>query len=310
MDPYGLDSSELFWSKRYNFFLSKGYTLRVRYSPSWVPSWQGRRGMDALPQLHEDYVKIADPANHCVPVIDHFEDDEEPNIHYIVMPLLRPCLDPEFATIAEVLDFMRQVLQHQGIKFMHDNNVSHRDCVAQNIMMDAQYLCPDGWHPIHYQESRDFTGNLHHKKRSEVDVVYYFIDFGLSILHPPGQTLLITGAEGRDDDVPELSDHKPYDPFKVDIYIVGHMFETEFLSKYEGLENLLPLIRHMTTRLPDERPNAETALKSFEMICNISAFSTSLRTQQRLRGLNESATERVAKDLASTARHTLNHIWS
>ncbi|KAF9238767.1 hypothetical protein BU15DRAFT_74992 [Melanogaster broomeanus] len=40
-----------------------------------------------------------DPANHCVPVIDHFEDDEEPNIHYIVMPLLRPCVDPEFATI-------------------------------------------------------------------------------------------------------------------------------------------------------------------------------------------------------------------
>ncbi|KIK81849.1 hypothetical protein PAXRUDRAFT_155137, partial [Paxillus rubicundulus Ve08.2h10] len=110
---------ELFWSKKYNFFLSKGYTLRVRYSPSWVPSWQGRHGIDALPQFYEDHVVVAnsdaldatshdgtvvfikkvyrdehpfeegialylsserlrkDPANHCVPIIDHFEDDEE-----------------------------------------------------------------------------------------------------------------------------------------------------------------------------------------------------------------------------------------
>ncbi|KAF9238766.1 hypothetical protein BU15DRAFT_62289 [Melanogaster broomeanus] len=265
MDHYGLDSSELFWSKRYNFFLSKGYTLRVRYSPSWVPSWQGRRGMDALPQLHEDYVNIAhpdaldatsrdgtvvflkkiysdehpseeeialyfsseklrkDPANHCVPVIDHFEDEEEPNIHYIVMPLLRPCLDPETRSLGSY--------EASGIKFMHDNN----DCVAQNIMMDAQYLCPDGWHPIHYQDHVDFTGNLHYKKRR--------------------QTLLITGAEGRAK-MARTVGPQTLRSVQIDIYIVGHMFETEFLSKYEGLENLLPLIRHMTTRLPDERPNA------------------------------------------------------
>ncbi|KAF9226708.1 hypothetical protein BS17DRAFT_696716 [Gyrodon lividus] len=341
-------SSELFWSKRYNFFLSKGYTLRVRYSPSWVPSWQGKHGAGALPQLHEDYVKIGHPdtldatnhdgtvvfikkiyadehpfeekialycsseylrkdaANHCVPVIDNFEDDEEPNIHYIVMPLLRPCLDPEFVTIAEVLDFMKQVLQ--GMKFMHDNNVSHGDCVAQNIMMDAQYLCPDGWHPIYYQRSRNVTGNLYYKNRSDVEVVYYFIDFGLATLHPPGQTLLITGDLGRDRDVPELSRYKPYDPFKVDIYILGHMFEQEFLSKYGRLEDLEPLIRLMTAQSPDERPTAEDALKLFEKICNI--FSASSRAHRRLRGINESGAECVAKDVAFAARHSINHIWS
>ncbi|KIK74271.1 hypothetical protein PAXRUDRAFT_176234, partial [Paxillus rubicundulus Ve08.2h10] len=116
---HDLLDDELFWCKKYNFLLSKGYTLRVRYSPSWVPSWRDKRGTEALPRLYEDHVDIVnpdtldatshdgtvvfikkvyrdehpfeegialylsserlrkDPANHCVPIIDHFEDDEE-----------------------------------------------------------------------------------------------------------------------------------------------------------------------------------------------------------------------------------------
>ncbi|KAF9226733.1 hypothetical protein BS17DRAFT_697611 [Gyrodon lividus] len=354
---------ELFWRKRYQFLQQKGYTLRVRYSPDWVPSWQGKS--NALPHNHEDRVaqphpdvcdatarggafvfikkiysdehpfeeQIAlyfssealrkDPVNHCVPVIDNFEDYEERNIHYIVMPLLRPCNHPVFEGVSEVLDFMKQALQ--GLKFMHDNRVSHGDCLAANIMMDAKYLCPYDWHPVATGETRNFTGKIYYKSRSDVEVVYYFVDFGLSTLHPQGQTRFVTGGTGRDREVPEFKFEIPYDPFKADIFILGHMFQTEFLvvshsleccppsqpfpQKYRRLENLEPLIRLMTAQSPNERPTAEDALKSFERIRNI--FSASSRAQQqRLRRIDESDAESVAKDVAFTARHSINRIWS
>ncbi|KIK75717.1 hypothetical protein PAXRUDRAFT_113073, partial [Paxillus rubicundulus Ve08.2h10] len=338
--------NELFWSKRYSFFMSKGYTLRVRYSPSWIPSWQGKEGTAALARLYEDHVKIGnpdtldatsrdgtvvfikkiyshehffekqialylsseqlrkDPANHCVPIIDTFQDDEEQNVHYIVMPLLRRFDHPAFETVAEVLDFMKQVLQ--GLEFMHHNRVSHGDCVAANIMMDAKYLYPDGWHPIMIEETPNLMGTLRPRNRSDVEVVYYFIDFGLSTLHPSEETLFVMGGTARDKTVPEFKSDMPYDPFKADIFILGHMFQTEFLTKYRRLENLDPLTRLMTAQSPDERLTAEGALKSFERILNI--FSGSL--QQRLRGIDESEAESIAKDFAFATKHSINHIWS
>ncbi|KIJ06454.1 hypothetical protein PAXINDRAFT_121614 [Paxillus involutus ATCC 200175] len=343
---HDLSDNELFWSKRYKFFLSKGYTLRVRYSPSWVPSWHGKQGMEGLRWSQEDSVEIGnpdtldatshdgtvvfikkiyshehlfekqialylsseqlrkDPANHCVPIIDTFQDDEEQNVHYIVMPLLRPFDHPAFETVAEVLDFMKQVLQ--GLKFMHHHRVSHGDCVAANIMMDAKYLCPDGWHPILIEETPNLVGQLHHRKRSDVEVVYYFIDFGLSTLHPSEDTLLVIGGTARDRTVPEFKLEVPYDPFKADIFILGHMFQTEFLTKYRRLENLSPLTRLMTAQSPDERPTAEDALKSFERILNIYSVSS----QQRLRGIDESEVGSIAQDFAFATKHSINHIWS
>ncbi|KAF9224971.1 hypothetical protein BS17DRAFT_827589 [Gyrodon lividus] len=223
------------------------------------------------------------------------------------MPLLRPCNHPKFETVAEVLDFMQQVLQ--GLNLIHDNRVSHEDCVAANIMMDAKYLCPHGWHPIDNEKNRNFVGNLYYKNRSDVEVVYYFIDFGLSTLHPKGQTRFVTGGTGRDKEVPEFKLEIPYDPFKADVFILGHMSQTEFLTKYRRLENLEPLTRLMTAQSPDERPTAEDALKSFERIRNIFIFSASSRAQQ-IRAIDESDAESVAKDVAFATRHSINHIWS
>lgn len=54
---------------------------------------------------------LQDPMNHCVPVLDHFSNPEEPNVAYVVMPLLRKFDDPEFYGISEILDFMAQMLE-------------------------------------------------------------------------------------------------------------------------------------------------------------------------------------------------------
>lgn len=50
------------------------------------------------------------PENHCVPLWDVLEDPSEDKVLILVMPLLRSCNDPEFETIGEVVDFIRQLI--------------------------------------------------------------------------------------------------------------------------------------------------------------------------------------------------------
>lgn len=53
---------------------------------------------------------------------------------------------------------------------------------------------------------------------------YYLADFGLSVRLPPSQSRLVVGEVGADREVPELSDTTPYDPFKVDVFVLGNVF--------------------------------------------------------------------------------------
>jgi hypothetical protein len=41
------------------------------------------------------------------------------------------------------------------------------------------------------------------------------------------QRELVLGVAGRDQDVPELSNNVPYDPFKVDIFTIGNVLRGE-----------------------------------------------------------------------------------
>lgn len=52
-----------------------------------------------------------DPRNHCVPVMRVFEDHENPNISYMVMPFLRPADSPPFKTVKEIIKFTDQILE-------------------------------------------------------------------------------------------------------------------------------------------------------------------------------------------------------
>lgn len=52
-----------------------------------------------------------DPKNHCVPVLDVFEDNENHNVSYIVMPFLRAVDDPPFETVGQVIDFVTQMVE-------------------------------------------------------------------------------------------------------------------------------------------------------------------------------------------------------
>ena len=112
----------------------------------------------------------------------------------------------------------------------------HRDCASPNIMMDGNPLYPGGFHPIRNVFALDGTGVAWPLSRSHFHVQYYYIDFSLSVYIPPGvQPKLAVGIFGRDQEPPELSESIPYDPFKLDIFILGNVLRKSFYDVCHSL---------------------------------------------------------------------------
>ncbi|KAI8984970.1 hypothetical protein BD414DRAFT_578722 [Trametes punicea] len=62
--------------------------------------------------------------------------------------------------------------------------------------------------------------------RKDIPLKYYYVDFGISTRFMPDEaSKLVLGTEGLDRHVPELSNEVPYDPFKVDVFILGNLFD-------------------------------------------------------------------------------------
>lgn len=109
--------------------------------------------------------------------------------------------------------------------------------------MDASRMIPGGFHFIHPPLAGDgqtillpYTGDEHTpnhiKSRTQAaPMKYYFIDFGLSVQFPSYETRgLVTGECGRlRKHIPEISETIPYDPFKVDVRLIGEMLRSDFL---------------------------------------------------------------------------------
>jgi hypothetical protein len=105
----------------------------------------------------------------------------------------------------------------------------YRDCSPKNISFDATHMYPLGFHPVHDVLLDDVTTFAPVIPRLETGVKYYFVDYGISSYFPAGsQRELVFGIAGRDQDVPELSNSVPYDPFKVDIFTIGNVLRREF----------------------------------------------------------------------------------
>lgn len=138
--------------------------------------------------------------------------------------------------------------------FLHRHNIAHRsgpttpplmlqmlkvyrDVTAVNIMMDGRALYPHGHHPVRQNFTPDALYEINPLQRAENPVQYYYIDFDLSVRFNEGEPHLVVGDVGREDKVPELSNDIPYDPFKVDIFALGHLYYEEF---QEVCYNVLP----------------------------------------------------------------------
>ena len=103
-------------------------------------------------------------------------------------------------------------------------------------MMDASSLFPKGFHPSMVNRSIDLESSAKCYSRSAVStpVRYYYIDFGISSRFEGGErSRLVLGMDCLDKDVPELSYEVPYDPFKVDIFVLGNFFD-EVVQQVRG----------------------------------------------------------------------------
>ncbi|KAI0365113.1 hypothetical protein BV20DRAFT_784326 [Pilatotrama ljubarskyi] len=331
---YKLLSYEVRWRNRQLFLAKRGYMLRPRYHPSWEPSWTGTN-LD--PDFCEDAVvlnvyatRLADgslvaikivkrgsqevqisrylssfphPCNHSVAVYDVFDDPLNDSSSLMVMQYLRPYNDPELTMIGDVVEFVTQMLE--GLAFLHEHRVAHRDIAPLNIMMDGRPLYPGGHHPVWRDSSPDVLHELTPLLRIEHPVKYFYVDFGLSVHFQPDSSTLVLGDVGRDAEVPELSSTVPYDAFKADIYALGNLFDKEFEQKYHGLHFLRPLIDSMKQRRPESRPAAPELVIAFQntrKTLNPSDF------RWRLSPKSEPAYERLFNDTVAAAKDSLSQL--
>lgn len=94
-------------------------------------------------------------------------------------------------------------------------------------MMDARSMYPNGWHPQDGARCHDGTYydlDYRPSRTAAGTVRYYFIDFGLSSINQD----MTTGLYGLER-APELSNTEAYDPYKLDVYVLGKAFASLFL---------------------------------------------------------------------------------
>ncbi|KAI0700981.1 kinase-like domain-containing protein [Cerioporus squamosus] len=331
LGAYNLIPTELFWQVRQPLLNEHGYRLRPRYSPEWKPSWTGtnlspafcedsiilstaevidaRRHSDnalvAIKSLPKDTAEIhiaqflssiQDSRNHCVPVLDVFDDPFDPEFAFLVMPFLRQCNDPPFTSVGEVIDFMDQTIE--GLAFLHQNLVAHRDIAVPNIMMDARPLYPEGYHPVRQNYTADALYRTSPLSRTDRPVRYYIIDFGLSVQFPKGASPYVVGDVGRDTEVPELSETVPYDAFKVDVMSLGNLFYKEFYQLYNSMDFMEDLLVLMRQPQPEARPTMDQVLGTWKHIKT--TFHPSLY-RWRLGSKSEPAIERMFNNTVAAA---------
>ncbi|KAJ6498044.1 hypothetical protein C8R47DRAFT_1112658 [Mycena vitilis] len=295
--------NEQFWIHYQQFLLSRGYQLRPRFRPGWVPSWT-LPGSNFDPErfnirdfedaVHEgrrnvlDAIRVSDGVKVVLKRVQIRTPEIALGIYLNSAELLQHPHNrtefgmPIFRQLQEAVEAMRQFLQ--GLKFMHDHNVAHRDACAGNMVMDATRAIPGGYHFSQPWTENGVDFGVYWRARSFVSPVeYYFIDFGLSDYCPDGpEATRDVGVFGQDKTVPEFSDTVSYNPFKVDIYQLGNVF-MDLLKKYPAMHaHFGSLATSMTRRDPDERPSASQALGDFEDICsNLTAADLTSRLHLR-----------------------------
>ncbi|KAI0325870.1 hypothetical protein GY45DRAFT_1374426 [Cubamyces sp. BRFM 1775] len=219
---------------------------------------------------------LDDPQNHCVRILGILEDPLDASLAMMVMPYLRPCDNPDFGTVGDVIQFVDQTVE--GLAFMHRHRIAHRDIAMKNIMMDGKALFPDGHHPVRLNYSPDAIYKVNPLPRAGRSIQYFYIDFGLAF---------------------------PYDAFKMDIFAPGNLYAKEFEQKYNDMQFLIPMIERMKQRQPELRPTAEEVYNQWIEIRDSLNKNTS---RWRLSPRSEAAIGRMLNDTVAVAWEGISHL--
>ncbi|TEB30978.1 hypothetical protein FA13DRAFT_318648 [Coprinellus micaceus] len=176
---------EEIWVRHFHFLASRGYQLRPRYNPDWVPSWRLKpvkygsgKNEDAIPawpkvvdaicltngqrvmlkhvELSSEELSIMtyvntpaaleDSRNHCVRLMDVILLPACETHALVVTPLLYEHSALPFRYVGELVEISIQIIE--CLDFLHDHNIVHRDFCKFNVMVDGERLIPGGWHPF------------------------------------------------------------------------------------------------------------------------------------------------------------------
>lgn len=92
-------------------------------------------------------------------------------------------------------------------------------------MMDAVSMYPKGFHPIQTGMKPDLSGPAKYvsRRKAAQPVRYYYFNFSNAFEGASGDntSALVAGKTGLDIDAPELESGAPYNPFKLDVYVLG-----------------------------------------------------------------------------------------
>ena len=183
-------------------------------------------------------------------------------------------------------------------------------------------MFPRGFHPVKDLLLHDASTPAPFIPRRDAGVKYHFVDYGISSYFPTdSEPHLVLGLDGRDRDVPELSDEVPYDPFKVDIFTIGNVLRHEFCNvsfcppgsssflthsqNHTNLDFLAPLFVFMSQPDPSRRPSAEEALRQWRIIRGNMSF---IRCHWRLRRKAEPFTYRLVLDIFYVLRSIIRYV--
>ncbi|EIW62688.1 uncharacterized protein TRAVEDRAFT_69009 [Trametes versicolor FP-101664 SS1] len=245
-----LTTGETWWRDHQVWLQERGYMLRPRYRPDWVPSWHKDGG--AYYDSYEDGRAIVRNAvldatrisDDTVVTLKKIQTSEHPyevdicrffsseprasdpaNRCVPVYDVLDVPDDPDCKLI--VMPFLRKFFDprfltvgeaveffrqaFEGLRFMHAHHVAHRDCGRMNIMMDPRPLYPQLYHFASIRAKRDLSGTAKYFTRTRNPVRYHLIDFGLSRRFDPAKGPPRSWPIwGADRTVPEF--HKSLEP--------------------------------------------------------------------------------------------------
>ncbi|EJD41714.1 hypothetical protein AURDEDRAFT_68349 [Auricularia subglabra TFB-10046 SS5] len=263
-----------------------GMTVAIK----WIPKrYANRNEVDILAFLSSPEMQ-ADARNHCYPLLDSFPHPTDPNGVFMVTPWLFDFTLMPLNHVNEVVDDASVVRgAHRDVSRIVP--MAHLDCTQFNILQDARPAFPAQQpHPQWITVSTDRRTRLKPLPRSQCEprIRYYFIDFGISVRCEGPGPHRVTGSMGRDPTAPELSDTVLYDPFKLDVYILGNFFLQSYAQEYSNIDFLRSLLLKMTRADPSRRPTIDDALTALRKLARrVPQASFSWRLRRRSEGILE-----------------------
>ena len=179
-------------------------------------------------------------------------------------------------------------------------------------------MYPRGFHPG--APNLEYSGKYiayPRQRRDAPGVRYYLTDFGISSQFDENDTYrLVTGKDCLDKTLPELSYDDPYDPFAVDIYLLGNVFKYAFVrvivnnlisavcskdyfQEYKHVSFLEPLSIAMTQREPASRP---TVADCFDILNDLVGHQTPRSLRRLIISYDSDKLNQFLRDIGTVKR--------